>query len=120
MARIRARGAGRSRIERAEQVGGELLVGQGRFGVRGDERSRRLEVALADVDDEHGEERSGVARRQALAAIDPQQVRVPVVVAARSVDEDDVTPAEEIDQASGAAEEHVPDGIETGICYSAR
>lgn len=84
-------------VERAEQLCRKPLRGQRRLDPRRKQRPGRLEVALADVCDEDGEQGARVCQQQALASIKPQQIRVPVVVAGRVIDEDKVAPAEQVE-----------------------
>ena len=94
------------RVKRPEQLRGESFVREGRLDPRCHQRAWGLEVALADVGDEDGEQRACVREQLALPAVEPQEVRVPVVVARRIVDEDEVALAQEREQAGRAAQEH--------------
>jgi hypothetical protein len=44
---------------------------------------------MADVGDEEREERAGVSDQQALAPVEPEQVRIPVVAAWQRLDASD-------------------------------
>jgi hypothetical protein len=67
-------------LERAQDVAGKPLVSERRLDTRADQRSRRPEVVLSDIGDEDRKQRPRVHEQEALAAVKPQHVRVPVVI----------------------------------------
>jgi len=95
-----------SGARRPERVDGELLFEQLPDQQVDDARSDRTHVADTDVRDEDWEERAGMHDEQALASVDPEEVRVPVIVAWRRVDERDGALAEQVEKLSRAAYDH--------------
>jgi len=94
---IRGEAAGARRRELFEQLPDQQVD---------DARSDRTHVADTDVRDEDWEERAGMHDEQALASVDPEEVRVPVIVAWRRVDERDGALAEQVEKLSRAAYDH--------------
>ena len=88
--------------EAAEGVDGESLLDQGAFEQLDDAASDRAQVSDAHVGEEEREQCAGMDDEQALAAVEPEQVRVPVVLAGRRVDERDAL-AEQVEAASSCS-----------------
>lgn len=71
------------RVEDPEGVRRETLGGQLVVDARDDEGPERAEVAGANVGDEDRQEAAGMRDEKTLAAVDPQEVGVPVVFGCR-------------------------------------
>ena len=70
-------------VEAAEGVDRHSLLEQCAFEQTDDPPSDRAQLGEADIGDEDREQRAGVDDQQALAPIEPEHVRVPIVVARR-------------------------------------
>jgi len=81
---------------------GDLPSGAGRRRVH-DVRTEWAEVGSADIEGEYREERPGVREQQALLALDPEEVQVPVVLGRAQVGEGRGSDAEQGERLRRAA-----------------
>lgn len=83
-------------VEATEYLGGEPFLEQRVLDDPDDARPDRTQVRDANVGEEDREERPGMDEEQALASVEPDQVRVPVSVARRRLDERGVPDVERV------------------------
>jgi hypothetical protein len=86
----------------AERVSGELFLAERGVHNIDHEGSRRPKIGLADISGEDGKQRSRVRKQQALAPIDPEHVRIPVLIVRRVLDARDVAHIQQVKQPCSA------------------